>query len=386
MMEGARNCVRGYACVQPGEQVVLWTDRSGEAHPDVVEAFGTAVEEAGAEAVLLCSKAVIHRLKQPLQKPVLSAIREADVILSFHGLENAATLHNNDVAQVVFYTPTRNVAVISLTPELLASEWARFPAELVFRIYQKVREQALSSGTDVFRVTDEHGTDFTGRIAYRAGFKFVDPPKQWQFFPGGEMAELPDPPVNGTLVFEQLEGFEGFLKEPIRLTIENQWVTRVEGGEEARWFEDRMKRYENGNFFCELAIGVSPQGPGFRRAQDERHGHDHPQARGLLPLCGGKVGQSGLPSGQRLALGRRRAPAHADDGGGRVDPRGKADGSRRPGGPGVRLPVRPPGRRPGRGVVKGDRLFSIWDNPVRRRQKKLMIHGLRRRPCEGHRN
>ena len=261
LMEGARNCVRGYACVQPGEQVVLWTDRSGEAHSDVVEAFGTAVEEAGAEAVLLCSKAVVHRLKQPLQKPVLSAIREADVILSFHGLENAATLHNNDVAQVVFYTPTRNVAVISLTPELLASEWARFPAELVFRIYQKVREQALSSGTDVFRVTDEHGTDFTGRIAYRAGFKFVDPPKQWQFFPGGEMAELPDPPVNGTLVFEQLEGFEGFLKEPIRLTIENQWVTRVEGGEEARWFEDRMKRYENGNFFCELAIGVSPKAP-----------------------------------------------------------------------------------------------------------------------------
>ncbi|MDP7385686.1 MAG: hypothetical protein QF593_06625, partial [Nitrospinota bacterium] len=188
LMEGARNCVQGYARVQPGEQVVLWTDRSGEAHPDVVEAFGTAVEEVGAEAVLLCSKAVVHRLKQPLQKPVLSAIRDADVILSFHGLENAATLHNNDVAEVIFYTPTRNVAVISLTPELLASDWARFPADLVFRIYQKVREQALSSGTDVFRVTDEHGTDFTGRIAYRAGFKFVDPPKQWQFFPGGEMA------------------------------------------------------------------------------------------------------------------------------------------------------------------------------------------------------
>ncbi len=64
------------------------------------------------------------------------------------------------------------------------------------------------------------------------------------------MAELPDPPVDGTLVFEQLEGFEGSLKEPIRLTIENQWVTRVEGGEEARWFEEQMNRYENGNFFC----------------------------------------------------------------------------------------------------------------------------------------
>ncbi|MBI2882128.1 MAG: hypothetical protein HYY21_11080 [Candidatus Tectomicrobia bacterium] len=261
MMEGARNCVRGFACVKPGERVVLWTDRSGQAHPQVVEALGVAVEEAGAEAVLLSSRSVVHRLKEPLQKPVLAAIREADVLLSLQRLENAATLHNDDVADIIFYTPTRNVAVISLTPELLASDWARFPAELLFTIYKKVRRQALSSGTDVFRLTDAHGSDLTGRIGYRSGFKYVDPPKQWQFFPGGEMAELPDPPVHGTLVFEQLEGFEGFLKEPIRLTVEDQWVTRVEGGEEARWFEAQMKRYENGNFFCELAIGVNPKAP-----------------------------------------------------------------------------------------------------------------------------
>jgi hypothetical protein len=261
LMEGARNCVRGFACVKPGEKVILWTDRSSEVHSDVVEAFGVAVEETGAEAILLSSRSGEHRRKQPLQAPVLSALRSADVILSLQHLENAATLHNDDVAEIIFYTPTRNVAIISLSPELLASEWARFPAELVFAIYKKVREQALSSGTDTFHLTDEHGSDLTGRISYRAGFKFVDPPKQWQFFPGGEMAELPDPPVNGTLVFEQLEGFEGFLKEPIRLTIENQWVTRVEGGEEARWFEEQMNRYENGNFFCELAIGVNPKAP-----------------------------------------------------------------------------------------------------------------------------
>ena len=261
LMEGASNCVRGYVCIEPGEKVILWTDRSGEVHPQVVEAFGVAVEEAGAEAILLSSRSVVHRLKEPLQKPVLAAMREADVLLSFQQLENAATIHNDDIAELIFYNSPRNTAIISLTPGLLDSDWARFPAELLFALYKKVRQQALSSGTDVFRFTDRHGTDLTGRIAYRSGFKYVEPTKKWQFFPGGEMAELPDPPVNGRLVFEQLEGFEGFLSEPIRLTIENQWVTRVEGGKEARWFKEQMDRYENGNYFCEIAIGINPKAP-----------------------------------------------------------------------------------------------------------------------------
>jgi hypothetical protein len=247
--------------VKRGERVILWTDRSGEVDPRVVEAFGVAVEEAGAEAILLSSKSVIHRLKEPLQRTVLAAMREADVLLSFQRLENAATIHNDDLSHLLFSSPLRNTAIISLTPKLLASEWARFPADLLFAIYQKVRKQALSSGTDVFRLRDRHGSDLAGRIAYGYGFKYVDPPKKWQFFPGGEMAELPAPPVNGQLVFEQLEGFEGFLKEPIRHTIKEQLVSRVEGGEEARWFKERMDRYENGNFFCEIAIGASPKAP-----------------------------------------------------------------------------------------------------------------------------
>ncbi len=261
LMEGARNCVRGYTCVEPGEKVLLWTDRSAEVDSRVVEAFGVAVEEVGAEAILLVSRSVVHRLKEPLQGPVLAAMRDADVVLSFQRLENAATIHNDDLSGLLFSTPLRNTAIISLTPELVASAWARFPADLLFALYKKVRQQALSSGTDVFRLTDSHGSDLTGRIPYCYGFKYVDPPKKWQFFPGGEMAELPEPPVDGQLVFEQLEGYEGFLTEPIRFTIEGQRVTRVEGGEEARWFKEQMDRYENGNFFCEIAIGINPKAP-----------------------------------------------------------------------------------------------------------------------------
>ena len=299
LMEGARNCVQGYTCVSRGEKVILWTDRSAEIDPRVIDAFGVAVEEVGAEAFHLSSRSVIHRLKQPLQEPVLAAMNKADVLLSFHRLENAATIHNDDLSALLFSSPLRNTAILSLTSELLASDWARFPADLLFTIYQKVRQQALSSGTDVFRLTDPHGSDLTGRIPYVYGFKCVEPPKKWQFFPGGEMAELPAGPVNGQLVFEQLEGYEGFVKEPIRLTIEDQWVTKVEGGEEARWFKEQMDRYENGNYFCEVAIGINPKAPisvGLKTKAMDTIAHRH---SGTFHCAVGKWGAPGVEVSSR---------------------------------------------------------------------------------------
>ena len=128
--------MRGYTCVEPGEKVLLWTDRSAEVDSRVVEAFGVAVEEVGAEAILLASRSVVHRLKEPLQEPVLAAMRDADVVLSYQRLENAATIHHDDLSGLLFSTPLRNTAIISLTPELVASARAQFSAELLFARYK----------------------------------------------------------------------------------------------------------------------------------------------------------------------------------------------------------------------------------------------------------
>jgi len=73
------------------------------------------------------------------------------------------------------------------------------------------------------------------------------------------VALYPEAPVHGRLVFETLEGFAGLLKEPVVLTVEDQRVTRVEGGEEARWLERMIRRYPNGDFVCELTWGISPK-------------------------------------------------------------------------------------------------------------------------------
>ena len=261
LMPGARNCVRNYAFIQEGEKVLLWTDRTGQIDDLVGEAIALACEEAGAETHLLTSHAGVNRLRAPIAPLVLAAMESADVLITALELENAAIVDNLNFSYFLGRTGKRCVSLICPTPELLASDWARFPGEILWVIFDKTLERARRGKSVEFHLTDANGTDLKGGIDYKWGFTEQPPPRPWMFFPGGDMATHPMSPVNGTVVFEHMEGFSGYLREPVRLTVEDHWVTRVEGGDEAAWLEDLMDRYEKGRYFSEIAIGVHPKAP-----------------------------------------------------------------------------------------------------------------------------
>ena len=326
LMPGARNCVKGYAFLRAGEKVLMWLDRTGKVDPLVVQAVALACEEVGAEVHILCSPSAVHRLGEPIPGLVLSAMEASDIVITALELENAATVDNVHFARFLKRTVKRCVSLICPTPALLSSPWARFPGELVWAIYQKTAERARKGRDSTFHLTAENGTDLRGRLSFRWGFKEKQPPRGWMFFPAGDMAEHPESPVNGTVVFEQMEGFAGNLEEPVRLTVKDHWVTRVEGGDEARWLEALMARYEKGRYFCEVAIGTHPKAPieeGLRvRAPDTilfRHAGTYhaavgnwawiPEADSLLHWDGGGLkptfsvgGETLIDSGHLLTL------------------------------------------------------------------------------------
>ncbi len=261
LMPGARNCVRNYAFIQEGQRVLIWTDRTGKVDPLVVEAIALACEEVGAESHILSSHAGVNRLREPIAQTVFSAMEASDVLITALELENAAIVDNLNFSYFLKRTGKRCVSLICPTPALLNSAWARFPGELVWAIFQKTVEIARRGKNDVFHLTDSFGTDLRGRLAFELGFSERQPPRGWMFFPAGDMAEHPESPVNGTVVFQHMEGFSGYLREPVRLTVEDHWVTRVEGGDEAKWLEDLMDRYDKGRYFSEIAIGTHPKSP-----------------------------------------------------------------------------------------------------------------------------
>ena len=142
LMPGARNCVRNYAFIQEGEKVLLWTDRTGQIDDLVVEAIALACEEAGAETHLLTSHAGVNRLRAPIAPLVLAAMESADVLITALELENAAIVDNLNFSYFLGRTGKRCVSLICPTPELLASDWARFPGEILWAIFDKTLERA----------------------------------------------------------------------------------------------------------------------------------------------------------------------------------------------------------------------------------------------------
>jgi len=260
LMPAARNCINGYGRVKPNEQVVLWLDRSMKVEGEIIEALSLALEESKAKTAIIVSPMPIHRLGGEIASPVLAAIEKADLVITFTDFNNAATVDNYRFGPLLSSGGIRSIAMLALTRDMLLSEWAQFPADLLWAIYRNVIKSAKSGKDDVFHLIGKNGTDLKGRLPFQSGFNKLSPPSTWEFFPSGDMAERPLAPLEGKIVFDYLEGF-GALEEPISLVVENQWVKRVEGAYEAKWLEKMMKRYTNGNYVCEVTIGVHPKVP-----------------------------------------------------------------------------------------------------------------------------
>lgn len=270
LMEGARNCIRGYCAIQPDEQVLLWTDRSGKVDSVVIDSLAEAVQETGASLSILNTRPPVFRHGEKLSAVEEAAITNANVVIHVFELENAASVDNVGIYRCMWEHDVRFTSVIATTPELLASDWARFPAELHYVMW--IKSARLLCETQG-HLTDDLGTDLKMKFfpwpkgdPFRSSWVKVEqatvrrPPGTWEFFPVGTVPVCPKH-VEGTLVFEFLEGFAGYLSEPIRLTIEDHRVTKIAGGTEAQWLTKLMGRYPNADYLCEFAWGINPRAP-----------------------------------------------------------------------------------------------------------------------------
>jgi hypothetical protein len=270
LLAGARNCVRGYCAVQPDERVLLWTDRSGRVDATVVDALTSAILETGASLSVLNTRPPVFRLGERLSPVEEAAISNANVAIHVFDLENAASVDNADVYRCMYEHDVRFTSVIATTEELMASDWALTPPELHYLMWIKSARQLCETRG---HLTDEMGTDlslefypwprgdpFSSSWAKVKKSRVRRPAGTWEFFPGGTVPVNPRL-VEGTVVLELLEGHAGYLSEPIRLTVRDHRVTRVEGGAEARWLSALMGRYENADYLCEFAWGINPRSP-----------------------------------------------------------------------------------------------------------------------------
>jgi hypothetical protein len=269
------NCVE----IRANEEVVIASHIDGIyggdnlVDPVAVAWLQAAIAARGAKASILWidEPAKMHAWKVP---PVfMAALQASDVFINqsfdltieeFKEIMNAAT--DNGVRLC------RNFAT---TPGLLTSPWAMTPYELIAEIRYQVCIP-FGSGGMPYSITDERSTHLEGHIAPPNHPRYPVYTQRRKDGPGYRpFPEWVCPPINvrdshGTIVFDRMLswwsryiGLPPVFREPIRLTIENNRIVKIEGGQEADALRGFLKSLEPklGNMvygFPEIHTGVHP--------------------------------------------------------------------------------------------------------------------------------
>lgn len=161
------------------------------------------------------------------------------------------------------------------TAELLNSPWVQTPYELV----SEIRYQAsvpFGMGNMPYQITDENGTHIEGTVLPPNHPRFPTYTRRRNEGPGYRpFPEWVFPPINvkdtnGIIVFDRMLswwsryiGISPVFKNPVRLTIENNRITKIEGKDEADAIRGFLKTMEpklgqDAYNFPEIHSGVHP--------------------------------------------------------------------------------------------------------------------------------
>jgi hypothetical protein len=268
--------------VQPGQEVLVL------AHVDGLYGSDNLVDEA---AISWIQSAIRHRGANPsvlwideeakphawrLPPVVKAALKACDLMIN-HSFD----IVFEEMVELKKLLWDRNIIMarnFATTASLLCTPWARTPHELV----SEIRYQAsvpFKEGLS-WELTDKNGTGLEGLIeppfnpnhpwfkTYTTRREEASPYRPWP--------EWVVPPIylsktSGIFIFDcmlswwsRYIGIPPYFRKPIRLTIENCRITKIEGGDEAkalkRFLASMKDRVGDGvyNFKC-LHFGVHPQ-------------------------------------------------------------------------------------------------------------------------------
>ncbi|MCS7116798.1 MAG: aminopeptidase [Nitrososphaerota archaeon] len=285
MARAARIAVEECMKVKGDEEVCIVTDVN---MLSIAEALAYATKSIGAETTMvIMSTREMHGNEPP--RVVSQAMLGADVVL-------APTTYSitHTSARVKASEAGARVLILRGVTEEMMSRGA------MLADYKKVREDTekvadiLTKGRMV-RVTSKFGTDVEFSIEGREAFVlagFYNPKVGFAVLPDGEAPIAPvEGTANGTIVFDTSMDGIGLLSEPIRLTVSNGKVTKIEGGKEAGRLREIIEGAdENATNIAEFAIGTNPKARiiGILAEDKKRMGSVH-FALGSSFTLGGKV-------------------------------------------------------------------------------------------------
>lgn len=270
LMEGAKNCAINWGNVKRGEQVLIVTDTACDFNN--AEAIAAVCREVGATVTTM----VIPPQKLPNQEPpppVAAAMKKANIVF----LPLYYTISHTDSRFEANNAGARVIGMYaSSTTDALASEGAKFPAEIIYKVTEKVAAQWCAGKR--IHITCDKGTDVSGQIRNPeenvVGWHSTAAPlgtnklgegswfNKFGNFAGGfgVVGVWPEWTANGVMYYDAAHTFKGYLRNPLKFVIKDGRVVDMEGDEEVvRFFRNLPEKFGPDSLhIAEFMIGLNP--------------------------------------------------------------------------------------------------------------------------------
>ena len=257
VLKGARNCIE-YLNVRKGENVLVLVDATTDTI--VYQTLAIAIEEAKAEPYVLILRARewMNEFNYPY---VLDAWRNADAMVCaapWAGVFEHCNEWFTCKARVDEFDVPGRGRVTHLSGDGKGSVASLvfgglFPVKLGNFISKYYYDMALKSGR--YRYTDEKGTDISCKVDERYLWR---PPTS--MFPFGCLQSQPIVDGQGVIYFDAWQEGQP-LSGPLKYTVEDSMVTKIEGGTEAIRLNQRIEGIPHARHFIEMTLGLNPKAP-----------------------------------------------------------------------------------------------------------------------------
>ncbi|CUJ36187.1 2,5-dihydroxypyridine 5,6-dioxygenase [Achromobacter xylosoxidans] len=165
----------------------------------------------------------------------------------------------------LLFSPEQHEILQGGTKILLAVEPPEILCRLVPTEADRARVRAAAAQiaeARQMRITSRAGTDLQCRLGSFPAiseYGFVDEPGRWDHWPSGFVLTWPDEGhSNGQVVLDRgdiLLPMKDYVTDPITLTVERGYVTRIQGGLQAEVLRDYMASYEDPEAYAVSHIG-----------------------------------------------------------------------------------------------------------------------------------
>ncbi len=251
-MEATKNCVENFCQVKKGERVLVVSEYDTD--PIVASAFAASAQLAGGDVavIIIPPLSVGGWVKNRPNDMLVAAFEKSDVVIActyFEFAHNERTFFSK-----IFSGKSRVCSVLmASTPGSLIAA-GRFPLPL----YCEIGERALKimKGANRIRYTAASGTDITFEGPQGISYGRPLQPGEWAIFPPMGINFYPVT-SNGVLVPDET-ALTGRLSSPIKFTVENNFVTKVEGASGAE--RNAVEAFCNGKYYVRhTVIGLNPK-------------------------------------------------------------------------------------------------------------------------------